>query len=349
MIKKAISKVIEGHDLSEQEAGQAMEEIMSGNVTDAQIAAFLTGLRIKGEEVGEIVAFARIMREFCSKISPKVKGLLVDTCGTGGDRIKTFNISTASAFVAAGAGIPIAKHGNKSVTSKCGSADVLETLGVNIELVPDKVEKCIERIGFGFMFAPIFHGAMKYAIGPRREVGIRTVFNVLGPLTNPASAQAQVMGVYDPALTETLANVLKKLGLVHAMVVHGLDGLDEISNVGGTKISELKDGKIHTYNMRPEDIGFACANPKDIEGHDAEGNATLMIKLLNGDDGARRDVVLMNSAAAIVVGGKADSFEEGIEIATEAIDSGCAYEKLKALIRTSDGNMAKLEDLEAML
>ncbi|MDI6903311.1 MAG: anthranilate phosphoribosyltransferase [Methanocellales archaeon] len=349
MIKSAISKVIEREDLSEEEARKTMEEMMSGVATDAQIAAFLTGLRTKGEKVEEIVAFAKVMREFCSRIDPRVKGTLVDTCGTGGDRIKTFNISTVSAFVAAGAGIPIAKHGNRSVTSKCGSADVLEMCGVNIGLEPKKVEKCIERIGFGFMFAPIFHGAMKYATPVRREIGIRTVFNVLGPLTNPAGARAQVMGVYDPSLTETLANVLKELGTKHAMVVHGLDGLDEISNVGKTKISELCDGNVNTYIMKPEDIGFLHARYEDVKGGDAEDNAVLMIKLLNGGDGPRGDVILMNSAAAIIVGGRAENFEEGIEIAREAIDSGRAYDILRNLIRATEGDSSKLESLEAKL
>ena len=326
-----------------------MEEIMSGEATSAQIAAFLTSLRMKGEKVKEIVTFAKVMRGFCSRINPKVTEDLVDTCGTGGDRIKTFNVSTTSAFVVAGAGIPVAKHGNRSVTSRCGSADVLETLGVNIELEPKKVERCIEQIGFGFMFAPTFHGAMKYAIGPRREVGIRTVFNILGPLTNPASVQAQVIGVYDSTLTPKLANVLNGLELKHAMVVHGLDGLDEISNVGDTRISELKEREINTYTLRPEDIGFQRARPRDIIGYEAEGNAVLMIKLLNGGDGPRRDIVLMNSAAAIMVGGKADYFEEGIEIAKEAIDSGGAYDKLRDLIKASGGDISKLEGLEARL
>ena len=349
MIKRAISKVIGRGDLSEEEARKTMEEIMSGEATNAQIAAFLTGLRLKGERVEEIAAFARVMREFCSRIEPKTRGILVDTCGTGGDRVKTFNISTASAIVAAGAGIPIAKHGNRSVTSKCGSADVLEMCGVNIGLAPKKVEKCIERIGFGFMFAPMFHGAMKYAAPVRKEIGIRTVFNILGPLTNPAGAKAQVMGVYDPSMTETLANVLKELGTKHAMVVHGLDGLDEISNVGETRISELCDDDVNTYIMKPEDIGFDRAVSGEIMGHGAEDNAILMIKLLNGGDGPRGDVVLMNSAAAIIVGGRAENFEEGVEIAREAIDSGRAYDLLRNLVRTTEGDSSKLESLEAKL
>ncbi|MDD3421365.1 MAG: anthranilate phosphoribosyltransferase [Methanocellales archaeon] len=349
MIERAISKVIGREDLSEEEARKTMEEIMSGRATNAQIAAFLTGLRLKGEKVEEIAAFARVMREFCSRIEPQVKGILVDTCGTGGDRLKTFNISTASALVAAGAGIPIAKHGNRSVTSKCGSADVLEMCGVNIGLEPKNVEKCIERIGFGFMFAPMFHGAMKYATPVRKEIGIRTVFNILGPLTNPAGARAQVLGVYDTSMTELLANVLKGLGTKHAMVVHGLDGLDEISTVGETRISELCNGNVNTYTLKPEDIGFERAEYGDIMGHGIEDNVLLMIKLLNGGDGPRRDVVLMNAAAAIMVGGKAENLEEGVEIAVGAMDSGRAYDVLRKLIRATDGDPSKLEGLEAKL
>ena len=349
MIKRAISKVVGSEDLSEKEARKTMEEIMSGDATNAQIAAFLTGIRLKGERVEEIVAFARVMIEFCSRIEPQVKGILVDTCGTGGDRIKTFNISTASALVAAGAGIPIAKHGNRSVTSKCGSADVLEMCGVNIGLEPKSVEKCIEHIGFGFMFAPMFHGAMKYATPVRKEMGIRTVFNILGPLTNPAGAKAQVMGVYDPSMTETLAKVLKELGTERAMVVHGLDGLDEISNVGETRISEVCDGDVNTYILKPEDIGFERATSDKIMGYGAEDNVLLMINLLNGGDGPRRDAVLINSAAAIIVGGKAESFEEGAEIAKESIDSGRAYDILRELVRATEGDPSKLESLEDKL
>jgi anthranilate phosphoribosyltransferase len=345
VIKEAISKLVVREDLSEEEAKGAMEEIMNGEATEAQIASFLTALRMKGEEVDEIVSFARTMRAFCSRINPDVDGDLVDTCGTGGGKIKTFNISTISAFVAAGAGIPVAKHGNRSVTSKCGSADVLEELGVNIQLEPRKVERCIETVGIGFMFAPIFHGAMKYAISPRKEIGIRTVFNILGPLTNPAGANAQVMGVYDAKLTEKLANVLKGLGLKHAMVVHGLDGLDEISNVGKTKISELSDRMVRTYIMGPDDVGVRTAKTEEIEGYDVTRNANLLIKLLNGEDGPRRDIVLLNAAAAIVVGGRAESLEEGMGIAKESIESGSAYNKLKELIMASDGDISKLEEI----
>lgn len=348
-IQVAIGKLVGRKDLTEDEAESAMKCIMSGEATPAQIGSFLTALRLKGETVEEITSFAQVMREFAARINPKVDGILVDTCGTGGDKIKTFNISTAVALVAAGAGVSIAKHGNRSVTSKAGSADVLEALGVKIDLDPPGVERCIEEIGFGFMFAPVFHGAMKYATPVRREIGIRTVFNILGPLTNPANAKAQVLGVYDRDLTEILANALVGLDVKHAIVVHGLDGLDEISNLGMTQISEVKGGEVRTYIAEPKDFGFDRARPEDIRGYDKEENAILMIKLLNGDDGPRRDIVLMNSAAAMIVGGKASNFKEGVEVAREAIDSGKAYEKLRALIRATGGDMSKLEALEAGL
>jgi anthranilate phosphoribosyltransferase len=348
-IQVAIEKLVELKDLTEDEAEGTMKCIMKGEATPAQIGSFLTALRLKGESVEEITSFARVMREFAARINPRVKGVLVDTCGTGGDKIKTFNISTAAALVTAGAGIPIAKHGNRSVTSKAGSADVLEALDVKIDLAPPDVERCIEKIGFGFMFAPVFHGAMKYATPVRREICIRTVFNILGPLTNPANAQAQVLGVYDLGLTEVLANVLVGLGIERAMVVHGLDGLDEISNTGRTQISEVKEGEVRTYEVEPEDFGLKPAKPEDIRGYDKEGNAALMIKLLKGEGGPHRDVVLMNSAAAVMVGGKASDFKEGVEAAREAIDSGKAYEKLQKLIKETGGDVSKLEDLEGRL
>ena len=348
-VQIAVKKLVEREGLTEAEAGAAMGCLMSGGAEPTQIASFLTALRMKGETVGEITSFARVMLEFAARINPKVGGILVDTCGTGGDRIKTFNISTAVALVASGAGIPIAKHGNRSVTSKAGSADVFEALGVRVDLGPREVERCIEEIGFGFMFAPVFHGAMKYATPVRREMGIRTVFNILGPLTNPAGAQAQVLGVYDRSLTETLARVLNELGVKQAMVVHGLDGLDEISNVGETQISELRGGEVETYVVEPNDFGFDPARPEDIRGFDVEGNAILLVKLLKGGDGPRRDVVLMNSAAAMVVGGKASDFKNGVEIARKSIDEGRAYEKLRALIGATGGEMSKLRALEAKL
>jgi anthranilate phosphoribosyltransferase len=333
MIKEAISKVVERNDLESEEAKLVMEEIMSGEATSAQIAAFLTGLRMKGETVEEIVAFVHAMLRYASVIYPKVKGVMVDTCGTGGDSIKTFNISTISAFVSAGAGLAVAKHGNRAVSSKAGSADVLEALGLDITLAPEKVRACIENVGMGFMFAPVFHPAMKYALGPRREIGIRTVFNILGPLANPAKVQAQVVGVYDGSLVEKIANVLAGLGVRHAIVAHGLDGLDEISPIGETKIAELKDGTITTYSISPEDLGLERAKVREIEGGDAEENARIAIDILKGRKGAKRNAVLMNAAAALVVGGLAGDLKEGFELAALSIDSGEAYRKLEDLVR----------------
>ncbi len=336
MMKEFISRVVEGKDLSEEEAEQAMRLIMSGKATPAQIASFLTALRMKGETIEEIAAFARVMREFAARINPSVDGRLVDTCGTGGDRVKTFNISTIAAFVVAGAGVPIAKHGNRSVTSKAGSADLLEALGVNLNLQPKQVESIIEEIGIGFMFAPAFHGAMKYAIGPRKEMGIRTVFNVLGPLTNPANAQAQVLGVFDSALVEPIANVLARLGEEHALVVHGLDGMDEISTCGETLVAELRNGKVETYTISPEDFGIERASAEELAGRDAQGNAEIARALLRDrEGGARRDIVVLNAAAGIYVGGKARSIDSAIDMAEKSIDSGKAYDKLLALIEAS--------------
>ena len=331
-MKEVIAKLVYGRNLTRAEAHSSMKTIMSGDATAAQIGSFLTALRIKGETIEEISEFAKVMREFASTINPAVNGMLLDTCGTGGDLLGTFNISTISAFVVAGEGISIAKHGNRSVTSKCGSADLLEALDVKIDLPPKEVEEVIEKIGIGFMFAPVFHSAMKHAIGPRRELGIRTVFNILGPLTNPANADAQVLGVFDPGLTEKMAGVLADLSVKRALVAHGLDGLDEISTVGETQISELKDGRVETYTIAPEDYGFSRVLPKALSGGDAEFNAGLARDILTGaEKGPRRDIVLLNAGAAIYAGGKADSIKEGIELARQSITSGRAYEKLLAL------------------
>jgi anthranilate phosphoribosyltransferase len=349
IMQSTIGKLIERKNLTEAEAEAAMKCIMSGEATHAQIGSFLTALRMKGETIVEITAFARVMRKFASKITPKVGGTLVDTCGTGGDKIKTFNVSTAAMFAAAGAGVPIAKHGNRSVTSKAGSADVVEALGVRLDLEPQEVERTIETIGIGFMFAPLFHGAMKHAIGPRREMGARTVFNILGPLTNPAGAQAQLMGVYDAALTEKLARVLKRLGCRRAMVVHGLDGLDEISTIGMTQISELKGGRVRTYRISPEKFGIKRINKNEIAGADLDENARMMLRVLGGEKGPRRDIVVLNAAAAIVVGGKARTMLEGIAIAKRSIDSRKAYEKVVQLIEATGGDMQKLKALEASM
>ncbi len=349
MIKENIKKLVNGADLTHEESAASMKEIMSGEATNTQIGAFLTALRMKGETSNEITAFTSVMKQYCNQISPTVKGRLVDTCGTGGDKIKTFNISTTAAFVVAGADIAVAKHGNRSVTSKCGSADVLEMLGLNLSIVPENVERAIEDVGVGFMFAPAFHPAMKYAIGPRREVGIRTVFNVLGPLTNPANANAQLLGVYDPRLTEPLANSLKTLGSEEAMVVHGLDGLDEISTVGKTRVSWLKEGNVTTREMTPEDFGIKPAKIEEIKGTTPEESAEITFKILYGClDAAdpKQEIVQVNGTAAIIVAGKAEDFGYGMEVAKESIESGAAYRKLKELIKFSHGDLSKLEQLE---
>ncbi len=351
MMMESIVKLVEGRDLTSSEAEDVMSEIMCGKATEAQISAFLTALRMKGEEVEEIAAFASVMRKFCTRIHPAVSDVLVDVVGTGGDKIKTFNISTTSAFVAAGTGVLVAKHGNRSVTSCSGSADVLEALGLNLKAPPSLVEKSIEVVGMGFMFAPIFHPAMKYAAGPRREIGIRTVFNLLGPLTNPADAQAQLLGVYDENLTEPLARVLDRLGVEQAMVVHGLDGLDEISTIGRTKITELEHGEVSTLQLDPEHFGVKPAQRRDLEGSAPEDSALITFNILSQKGSSRsndprKDIVLVNAAAAIYLGGKAETIKEGMQIAVESIQSGSAYEKLKALVKFSGGDMSKLEELE---
>lgn len=328
-VKEAIQKVVEGVDLLEEEAYEVMQEVMRGEATPAQIAGLITALRMKGETVEEITGFARAMRDNALKV--EVSGTVVDTCGTGGDMAGTFNISTAVAFVVAGAGAKVAKHGNRSVSSRCGSADLMEALGIRIDLTPELVRDCIEGIGIGFIFAPLFHPAMKHAMGPRRELGIRTVFNILGPLTNPARVKAQILGVGSPNLTEKIALALWKLGVDRAFVVHGMDGLDELSITGRSLISELRYGNIETYEVDPEMFGIRRASPRDIVGGTPEENANIMIGILRGEKGPRRDVVLLNAAPALVAAGMAGSIEEGIRIAAESIDSGAAMGKLEAL------------------
>ena len=350
MIKDAIQLLVDRKELSFDLAQQSMREIMAGEASQSQVGAFLAALRMKGETVQEITAFATVMRENAVRIKPKVNGRTVDTCGTGGDLLKTFNVSTTSALVAAGAGVTVAKHGNRSVTSKCGSADVLEAVGVNLNASPSMVQLAIENVGIGFMFAPAFHPAMKNAIVPRREIGIRTVFNVLGPLTNPANANAQVLGVYDPALVETLANVLQKLGSEEALVVHGLDGLDEISTIGKTKLSWLRDGEVVNREITPQEMKLRQAKPEDVSGFGVEESARLMVNILKGDEretSGRLQMVLANAAAAIVVGGKADDLASGVEEAQESVSSGRAYGKLKGLIEITHGDQSKLERIEA--
>jgi anthranilate phosphoribosyltransferase len=333
MIKEAISIIIQDISLSESEMAECMTEIMEGRATDAQIGAFLTALRIKGETIEEITAAARIMKEKATKINAP-EGV-IDTCGTGGDMSGTFNISTTTAIVVAASGVPVAKHGNRSVSSQSGSADVLEALGVNIEIPPEKVEKCLFETNFGFLFAPLFHPAMKFAIGPRREIGVRTIFNILGPLTNPANAKRQILGVFADRLTEPMATVLGNLGAVDAMVVHGEDGLDEITVCDGTRISRYKDGRVETYYITPEDFGFQRADCKDLAGGSKKENAEITLSILNGEKGPKRDIVLMNSAAAIVVAGLAADFKTAREIAEESVDSKKALKKLEEIKRVT--------------
>lgn len=336
MIKESIAKVVQGEDLTEGEMMQAMEEVMEGQATPAQIAAFITALRMKGETVEEVTGAARIMRQKATRIDPR-SPIVVDTCGTGGDGKKTFNISTATAIVVAAAGVTVAKHGNRAISSGCGSADVLEALGVNITAGPEVVEECIQQIGIGFLFAPKLHGAMKYAIEPRREIGVRTIFNMLGPLTNPAGATAQLLGVYDPRLTEMFAGVLKNLGTKRAFVVHGSDGLDEATVTGATRCSELKDGLIRTYDIDPIELFGEVYPLEELRGGDAEANAQIIRDLLAGKDGGRRKVVLLNAALALMAAEKAQTIKEGVAIAEDCIDSGAAARKLQALIEMSNG------------
>lgn len=351
LIRDCIQKLVERRNLLYEEAQEAMKEIMSGQATDVQIATFLTALRMKGETPDEIAALTTTLKTFCHRIHPTVRGRLVDTCGTGGGRIKTFNISTTAAFVVAGAGIAVAKHGNRSFTSKSGSADVLERLGFNLTVDPETVKQTIEDVGIGFMFAPIFHPAMKYATESRRAMGIRTVFNILGPLSNPADADSQLLGVYTHELVTPLAHALKRLGCREAMVVHGLDGLDEISTIGRTLLAWLRDDEIQTVEMMPQDFGLQRAQLAELQGATPEENAEITFRILTGrdyHDDPKRDIVLINAAAGIIVGGKADVFDEGLELARESINSGKAYTRLKMLVKASKGDPSRLERLESI-
>ncbi len=330
MIVEAIGKVTERSNLSLAEATGVMEEIMGGRATDAQIASFITGLRMKGETIDEISGFAQVMRSKAAEVRPRV-GEVVDTCGTGGDSADTFNISTAAAFVVAGAGVAIAKHGNRSVSSKSGSADVLERLGVAISLPPAAVETCIDKVGIGFMFAPVMHAAMKHAIGPRREIAIRTVFNILGPLCNPALAQSQLIGVYDAELTAVMARVLGNLGVRHALVVHGEPGMDELSICGKTRVAELKNGRVSEYTVEPEDLRLTRSRVESVAGGDPEENARILRDVLAGKPGPQREIVLLNAAAALFAADVVRNLSEGVERAAGSIDSGAASEKLARL------------------
>lgn len=330
-----LNKLVSGSDLTKEEAMQAQELILTGQATPAQIACFLTALRMKGETLDEITGLAAVLREKANTISPKVDNY-IDFVGTGGDRTNTFNISTTSAFVVAAAGLPVAKHGNRSISSKSGAGDVLEALGVNISADPQVVEKCVETVGIGFMFAPHFNPAMKY-VGPvRKELGIRTVFNILGPLSNPSRAKKMMIGVYSPQLTEVIAGVLMNLGVESGFVVSGDDNMDELTLTGETTVSEIKDGEIKTYKVTPEQFGLKRCDISELRGGDGEANAAITKAILSGkEQGAKRDIVLLNAGAALYIGGKADSVEAGIQLAAETIDSGKAVETLDAMVKAT--------------
>jgi anthranilate phosphoribosyltransferase len=336
MIKEAIALIIEGQSLTFEQAAGVMEEITSGEVTPAQFGAFVTALRVKGESADEIAGLASVMR--AKSVRVETGGPVIDIVGTGGDNSRSFNISTAAAFVAAGAGLKVAKHNNRAMTSQCGSADVLEALGIKIELDAAQVQDCIERVGIGFMFAPLFHPSMKFAAAPRREIGIRTVFNILGPLTNPALAEAQVLGVASAELGEKMARVLKRLGAKRALVVHGLNGLDEITVVGKSRVWELSDGEITEFDVSPEDLGIAEASVAALVGGTPDENARILRAVLEGEKSPRRDAVVANAAAGIALGSQTrglPALKEGAVAALEAIDSGKAMEKLERLIALS--------------
>jgi anthranilate phosphoribosyltransferase len=335
MLKKFITKVVEGQDLSEEEASQVMTHIMEGEGLPTQIASLLTALRMKGETSQEVTGFARSMRAKAVHIRIKEGEGVVDTCGTGGDGCGTFNISTAVAFVAAGGGLTVAKHGNRSVSSQSGSADVLEALGVNIALPPEKAEASLQENGLAFLFAPSFHPAMKHALGPRREIGIRTAFNLLGPLTNPAGATIHLLGLYREDLTQMVAEVLRNLGSKAAFVVHGADHSDEISITGKTTVCQLRDGAIANYQVEPEEVGLKRASLEAIQGGTPEENAQILRRIFRGEAGPTRDVVLLNGAVVFMASGKVSSLREGVQMARESIDSGQAMKKLEALIQFS--------------
>lgn len=333
--QKILHTVVSGENLTEYEMMAAMTQIMEGKVVDSQFAAFLTALQLKHETVPEIVGAARVMRSKAEKV--KVKGTnIVDTCGTGGDGADTFNISTAVAFVVAGAGVTVAKHGNRAVSSKSGSADVLKCLGVNIDATLPTVERCIDEVGIGFLFAPLMHKAMKHAAAVRKELGFRTIFNLLGPLTNPAHAHAQVLGVFDSRWVNPLAEVLRDLGSRRALVVHGFDGLDEITLTGETQVSELKNDKVINFTIDPKEFGYSLCSAQDLKGGSPEENAEIILEILQGAAGPKTDIVILNAAAAIYVGGKAESIERGILVAANSIGTGSASKKLEELCRVSN-------------
>ena len=335
-INQAIKAVISRQNLNENEMHDVMNSIMTGQTTDAQIGAFLVGLSMKGETIEEITASAKVMRALATSVELSSNDYLVDTCGTGGDGLGLFNISTASAFVVAAAGGKVAKHGNRSISSKSGSADVLEAAGINLNISPELISECIEEIGVGFMFAPAHHSAMKHAIGPRKELAVRTIFNVLGPLTNPAKAPNQIMGVYDKGLVEPIANVLKGLNSRHVMVVHSEDGLDEFSIAKKTYIAELKDNNISTYTVHPHDFGFEEGNLDSIKAENADQSLALINEAFSGKKGVARDIIALNAGAAIYVSGLVNSLNEGVQKAKQVLSNGTAREKLEAYIHASN-------------
>jgi len=335
-INQAIRAVIEKKNLNESDMLDVMNSIMTGQTTDAQIGAFLVGLSMKGETIEEITASAKVMRSLATPVEIKSDKYLVDTCGTGGDGLGLFNISTASAFVVAAAGGKVAKHGNRSISSKSGSADVLESAGVNLNLSPSLISECIAQIGVGFMFAPAHHSAMKHAIGPRKELAVRTIFNVLGPLTNPAKAPNQVMGVYDKNLVEPIANVLKELGSRHVMVIHSDDGLDEFSIADKTYVAELKDGVVSTYSVHPEDFGLTLGDLKDIRADNADASLALITEAFSGRNGTAKSIISLNAGAAIYVSGLTTSLQSGIDRANQVLSDGSSQKKLDEYIQISN-------------
>lgn len=335
-MKEVIKKISEGHSLTVMEAREAAAELLSGQATQAQIGAYLTALRMKGETLEEIIGSAMTLRDKAEHISPKTENY-IDLVGTGGDCSNSFNISTTAAFVCAGAGLPVAKHGNRAISSKSGAGDCLEALGVNIMAEPDKVEREVEEVGIGFMFAPTFNKSMRFVGQARAEMGIRSIFNILGPLANPSGARRQLIGVYSPKLTEVIARALKELGVERALVVSSVSGMDEISTAEDTCIAELGNGKVTTYKITPEQFGFRRAEASELKGMDGQGNARIARAILAGEEkGAKRDIVLFNAGAALYIGGRAETIKEGIALAGEAVDSGRALEKLESLVEFSN-------------